>query len=101
MSAATIWQPAELLWDGDGLTANSIPSPVAAGEYVYLMSGFRGSDFQAIHLAQATGDITDSEAIVWRHNRNTPYVPSPLLYKDTIYFLKSNDGILSAFLIST
>ena len=91
----------ELLWDGDGLTTNSIPSPVAAGEYVYLMSGFRGSDLKAIHLAHATGDIADSEAVVWRHNRNTPYVPSPLLYKDTIYFLKSNDGILSAFNIST
>ena len=90
-----------LLWDGDGLTANSIPSPVAAGEYVYLMSGFRGSDLQAVHLAEATGDISDSAAIVWRHNRNTPYVPSPLLYKDTIYFLKSNDGILSAFNINT
>ncbi len=90
----------ELVWDGDGLTANSIPSPVAAGEYVYLMSGFRGSDLQAIHLTEATGDITESEAIVWRHNRNTPYVPSPLLYKDTIYFLKSNDGILSAFNIT-
>ena len=91
----------KLLWDGDGLTANSIPSPVADDEYVYLMSGFRGSDLQAIHLAEANGDITDSEAIVWRHNRNTPYVPSPLLYKDTIYFLKSNDGILSAFNIKT
>ncbi|MYA98981.1 PQQ-binding-like beta-propeller repeat protein [Candidatus Poribacteria bacterium] len=91
----------ELLWDGDGLTANSIPSPVAADGYVYLMSGFRGSDFQAIHLAQAKGDITDSEAIVWRYNRDTPYVPSPLLYKDIIYFLKSNNGILTAFNIKT
>ena len=91
----------ELVWDGDGLTANSIPSPVAADGYVYLMSGFRGSDLQAIHLAQATGDITDSEAIVWRHNRDTPYVPSPLLYKDTIYFISSNKGILSALNIKT
>ena len=91
----------DILWDGDGLTRNSIPSPVAADGYVYLMSGFRGSDLQAIHLAEATGDITDSTAIVWRYNRDTPYVPSPLLYKDTIYFLKSNDGILSAFNINT
>ena len=91
----------KLLWDGDGLTANSIPSPVAAGEYVYLMSGFRGSDLQAIHLAQATGDISDSEAIVWRYNRDTPYVPSPLLYKGIIYFLKSNNGILTAFNVET
>ncbi len=87
----------KLLWDGDGLTRNSIPSPVAAGEFVYLMSGFRGNALQAISLASATGDISDSDAIVWEFNRDTPYVPSPLLANGVIYFLKSNDGILSAF----
>lgn len=91
----------ELLWDGDGLTANSIPSPVAAEGFVYLMSGFRGSEFKAVYLAKAMGDITDSSAIAWEYNRDTPYVPSPLLYKDTIYFLKDNKGILSAFNIKT
>ena len=91
----------ELLWDGDGLTANSIPSPVAANGHVYLMSGFRGSAFRAVHLAKATGDITDSSAIVWEYNRDTPYVPSPLLYKGIIYFLKSNSGILTAFNVET
>ena len=91
----------KLLWDGDGLTANSIPSPVAAEGFVYLMSGFRGSEFKAVYLAKANGDITDSGAIAWEYNRDTPYVPSPLLYKDTIYFLKDNKGILSAFNIKT
>ena len=91
----------ELLWDGDGLTANSIPSPVAAEGFVYLMSGFRGSEFKAVYLAKANGDITDSGAIAWEYNRDTPYVPSPLLYKDAIYFLKENRGILSAFNIKT
>ena len=87
----------KLLWEGDGLTANSIPSPVAADGFVYLMSGFRGNDLKAVHLAKAMGDISGSEAVVWEHNRDTPYVPSPLLYDGTLYFLKSNDGILSAF----
>ena len=87
----------KLLWEGDGLTANSIPSPVAADGVVYLMSGFRGSDLKAVRLAEAMGDISSSGAIVWEHGRDTPYVPSPLLYENTLYFLKSNDGILSAF----
>ena len=87
----------ELLWDGKGLTRNSIPSPVAAGEFVYLMSGFRGNVLQAISLTSASGDIADSDAIVWEFNRDTPYVPSPLLSEGIIYFLKSNGGILSAF----
>ena len=87
----------ELLWNSAGLTANSIPSPVAADGYVYLMSGFRGNALQAVSLSSATGDISGSEAIVWEFNRDTPYVPSPLLSEGIIYFLKSNDGILSAF----
>ena len=91
----------KVLWDGDGLTPNSIPSPVAAGGFVYLMSGFRGNALQAISLASATGDITGSDAIVWEYNRDTPYVPSPLLSESIIYFLKNNDGILSAFNIET
>ena len=87
----------KLLWEGDGLTANSIPSPVAADGLVYLMSGFRGSELRAVQLAKAMGDISGSEAIVWEHGRDTPYVPSPLLYGGILYFLKSNDGIISAF----
>ena len=87
----------KLLWDGDGLTRNSIPSPVAAKGYVYLMSGFRGNALQAVNLASATGNISGSDAIAWEFNRDTPYVPSPLLYENTIYFLKSNNGVLSAF----
>ena len=87
----------KLLWDGDGLTRNAIPSPVAANGFVYLMSGFRGNVLQAVSLASATGDISGSEAVVWEFDRDTPYVPSPLLYEDTLYFLKSNNGILSAF----
>ena len=91
----------KLLWEGDGLTANSIPSPVAADGFVYLMSGFRGSDLKAVYLAKAMGDISSSGAVVWEHGRDTPYVPSPLLYGDILYFLKSNDGILSAFNVKT
>lgn len=91
----------EIVWDGDGLTPNSIPSPVAANGYVYLMSGFRGNAFRGVHLAEATGDITGSDAVVWEYNQDTPYVPSPLLYKGIIYFLKSNNGILTAFNVET
>ena len=87
----------KLLWEGDGLTANAIPSPVAADGFAYLMSGFRGNELQAVHLAKAMGNISGSEAVVWEYGRDTPYVPSPLLYGDILYFLKSNDGILSAF----
>lgn len=86
----------KLIWECGGMTANVIPSPVAAGDLVYLLSGFRGNALLAIRLGK-TGDLTDSEAIVWKHNRSTPYVPSPLLYGDRLYFLSQNTGILSCY----
>ena len=86
-----------LLWFGDGLTANPIPSPVAADGLVFLTSGYRGNDLQAVRLADAKDNITGSAAIVWTLDRDTPYVPSPLLYDGVLYLLKSNNGILSAF----
>ena len=87
----------KLLWEGNGLTPNAIPSPVASNGFAYLMSGFRGNALQAISLSEAKGNISDSDALVWEYDRDMPYVPSPLLYGDIIYFLKSNNGVLSAF----
>jgi outer membrane protein assembly factor BamB len=86
-----------VLWETGGMTLNTIPTPVAANGLVYVTSGFRGSSLLAIGLAGAKGDITGSKAIVWTYDKDTPYVPSPLLYDDTLYFLKVNSGILSCF----
>ena len=85
-----------LIWESGGVTLNAIPSPVAGEGMVYATSGFRGSRLLAIRLSAARGDITGSNAVVWTLDRDTPYVPSPLLYGSTLYFLKSNSGILSA-----
>ena len=85
----------KLLWEGEGLTANAIPSPVSAGGMVYLTSGFRGEALLAVRLAAARGDITGTPAVAWRYDRDTPYVPSPLLYRDGLYFLKSNSAVLT------
>jgi len=86
-----------VIWECGGMTMNPIPSPVHADGVVYVTSGFRGSSLQAIDLAGAKGDLTNSPAVLWKHEQDTPYVPSPLLYKDKIYFLKVNSGILSCF----
>lgn len=91
----------ELIWEGKGLTPNAIPSPVFGNGIVYLTSGYRGNALQAINLSLAQGDIGSSGALLWEHNRDTPYVSSPLLYDGTLYFLKSNSGILSAFDVAT
>jgi outer membrane protein assembly factor BamB len=84
----------KLLWECAGLTANVIPTPVAANGLVYCASGFRGNALLAIQLGR-DGDLTGTDAIVWKLQKSTPYVPSPLLYGGKLYFLASNNGIYS------
>ncbi len=85
-----------LLWECSGQTANAIPTPVADEGRVIVMSGFRGSALQVIRLG-GSGDLTGTDAIVWSHNKGTPYVPSPLLYGSRLYFLSGNTAMLSIF----
>jgi outer membrane protein assembly factor BamB len=86
-----------LVWEASGMTANAIPTPVHEDGIVYLTSGFRGNALLAVKLADAKGDVTNTPAVLWRYDRDTPYVPSPLLYGGQLYFLKSNSGVLSVF----
>jgi len=87
----------ELVWETPGMTQNTIPTPVYADGLVILTSGFRGNALLAVKLAEAKGDLAATRAIAWRLDRDTPYVPSPLLYGEELYFLKGNNGLLSAF----
>jgi outer membrane protein assembly factor BamB len=82
----------DLLWECGGQTVNVIPSPVPSGEAVICVSGYRGAAAAAIPLDSA-GDVTDK--LVWHHGRGTPYVPSPLLAGDRLYFTQGNDALLS------
>ncbi len=87
----------DLIWECAGMTMNAIPMPVEAKGVVYLMSGYRGNALLAIRLSEAKGNITGTDAIIWKFDQDTPYAPSPLLFEDSLYFLKSNNGILSCF----
>jgi len=83
-----------IVWQCSGLTGNCIPCPVVDDGVVYCMSGYKGYSLLALPLS-AKGDISDSDAIVWRKRKGTPYVPSPLLYDGLLYFIQSNQNILS------
>ena len=62
---------------------------------VYVTSGFRGNAAWAIRLSEAKGNIEGTAAVLWEHHRDTPYVPSPLLYGKSIYYLRHYQGILT------
>lgn len=85
----------DVIWQVRGMTVNVIPTPVHRDGKVYLMSGFRGSAIQAIDLDKAKGEITGTEAVVWEKGKDTPYTPSPLLFENTLYFLRSNSERLT------
>ena len=84
-----------LIWEAGGLARNVVASPVAADGLVYVANSYDWQAMLAIRLAAAKGDITGTDAIVWRRSRDTPYVPSPLLYGRTLCFLKHLSGILT------
>lgn len=87
-------QTGKVIWECGGQTVNAIPSPIVREGVVYCMSGYRGQFACAIPL-DSKGDVTNSKDLLWTHKRGTPYVPSPLLYQDRLYFTQSNRGILT------
>jgi len=87
----------KVLWETAGMTVNAIPTPVYDDGVVFVTSGFRGNALLAVKLDEARGDVAETPALAWRFDRDTPYVPSPLLYGNELYLMKSNDGMLSCF----
>lgn len=84
------------IWSCSGMTANAIPTPVSDQGVLFATSGHRGASLLAIRLGQ-TGDLSESDSVVWRHGKNTPYVPSPLLVDERIYLYSGNNAMLSVF----
>ena len=84
-----------LLWECAGLSRNVVSSPVAGRGMVFAGNSYEWQAMLAIRLDGAKGDITDTPNLAWKLNRLTPYVSSPLLYDDTLYFLRHNQNILS------
>ena len=79
------------LWRHKGVESNAIPSPVANSEMVFISAGFPAKVAMAIKLGGA-GDLAD--AVAWRYEKGTAYVPSPILVENYLY-LTTDRGILT------
>ncbi len=90
-----------VVWECGGLSANIVASPVAADGMVFAGSSYDTRALLAIRLEGARGDITGSDRVAWSLARGTPYVPSPLLYRGSLYFLSHYQGVLSRLDAST
>lgn len=85
-----------LIWECSGLSVeNVVSSPVAGHGMVYAGSTYDRPGLLAIRLEGAKGDVTGSPQVVWRRSRGAPYVPSPLLYGDALYFHYHFQGLLT------
>ena len=85
----------EVIWECSGLSNNVVATPIAFKDVVYVGSSYEIKSMFAISLDGAKGDVTGTEKVLWKRATRTPYVPSPLLYRDGLYFLRHYQGILT------
>ena len=88
-----------LIWETSGLGSNVIPTPIRQGGVVFLMSGHRDPNLQAVRLGRE-GDLTGSDAILWTNQRGNSYSASPVLHDNKLYFVSDN-GMLSCLNATT
>ncbi|MBM80334.1 MAG: hypothetical protein CMJ78_07045 [Planctomycetaceae bacterium] len=89
------------IWECGGLSHNIVASPVSSDGMVYAGSSYEIRSLFAVKLDGARGDITGSDQVVWQRQRGTPYVPSPLLYGESLYFLRHYQGVLTRVIAKT
>ena len=85
----------KVLWSCGGLSTNVVASPVAAGGMVYAGSSYDKRVMLGLRITGARGDLTGTDRVVWSRIRGAPYVPSPLLYDDALYFLNHYQNVLT------
>jgi outer membrane protein assembly factor BamB len=83
-----------LIWSCGGMTANPIPSVLRYKDAIIAVSGYQGSQAMSIPLA-TKGDLGIEGLINWRAQPGTPYVPSPVLVGDSLYFTGRNGNVLT------
>ncbi|MGI9107663.1 MAG: PQQ-binding-like beta-propeller repeat protein [Pyrinomonadaceae bacterium] len=80
------------LWRHKGLESNAVPSPVVSRDLVVLTSGYPAKIALALR-AGGSGDVTGTPQLVWKYNKGTAYVPSPILYGEYLYLMTGNGSI--------
>ena len=86
-------------WKCKGVESHAIPTPVVSGDIAIFSAGSQAKRAMAIRLG-GSGDITDSPSILWKYQKGTAYVPSPILYSDYVY-LMTDAGLLTCLDVKT
>ncbi len=83
------------LWRTEGVISHAIPSAVTGHGMVFVSGGSTGQPKLAMGIRfGGAGNLKDAPSVVWKHNKGTAYVPSPILYGDYLY-LMTDSGIIT------
>jgi outer membrane protein assembly factor BamB len=94
----------KLLYEFGGMSSIAIPTPVAAGELLYVSSGYLLDARRPLFAIRpgAAGDIslpgdqTSGEFVAWCRKQDGPYNPSPIVYGEHLYVLLDR-GFLACY----
>lgn len=88
------WRLGGLNPQGQGYhpTLRFVSSPAAANGIVVCPTAKNGPVFAV--RASEKGDLTDSNAVLWVRDDNTPDVPSPVIHGDLVYLCRENGMLL-------
>jgi outer membrane protein assembly factor BamB len=81
------------LWRMKGLESNAVTTPLVGDGVVVLSSGYPSKVSIAVRPG-GFGDVTGSSRILWRYDKGSAYVPSPILYDGHVY-LMTDKGLLT------
>lgn len=90
----------KIIWECGGMTVNPIPSVVKYNDAAICMSGYKGAMVVSVPLS-SKGDLGENGKVNWRYTSGTPYVPSPALVGDRLYFTAVNSNLLTVLDAST
>jgi outer membrane protein assembly factor BamB len=92
-----------VLWELQGMSFSTIPTPVATKDLVYVSSGYPGSALRPVYAIRpgAAGDIslkegeTSNRFIAWAYPTLGSYNTSALVYRDSYYTLLDRGLLLN------
>ena len=85
----------ETIWSCRGLSNNVVASPVYSNGILFAGSSYDTRKMMAIRIREAKGDLTQTDRILWESQFRPPYVPSPLLVDNPLYYLRHYQNILT------
>jgi outer membrane protein assembly factor BamB len=83
-----------VIWSCGGMTENAIPAALRYQDAAIILSGYRGNSGVSVPLS-SQGDLGLDGPVNWRTKSGNPYVPSPVLVGDQLYFTKHLENVLT------